>query len=131
MRYTILTTVASIGLSAFDAPAQSNIDSTNKHAWQENAGWSTWRHGAPNPSDGAFIGGIGGNNVTDNDRGIDVDFSGNIIIKNTASGNGTNYDIAADNKVGVIVAAPNSMAISGSSGGAGVGTTDPWANFSF
>ncbi|MHC4621561.1 MAG: right-handed parallel beta-helix repeat-containing protein, partial [Planctomycetota bacterium] len=30
---------------------------------------------------------IEGNNVTDNDRGIDVDDSNNIIIKNTASGN--------------------------------------------
>ncbi len=74
---------------------------------------------------------IDGNNVTDNDRGIDVDHSDNFIIRNTASGNTINYDIVANNKVGVIVSAPNSGAISGSTGGSGVGSTNPWANFSF
>ena len=74
---------------------------------------------------------IEGNTVTDADRGIDVDGTGNLIIKNAASGNTTNYDIVANNKVGVIVSAPNSIAISGSTGGAGVGTTDPWANISY
>ena len=74
---------------------------------------------------------IEGNNVTDNTRGIDVDSSGNLIIKNSASGNATNYEIADNNKVGVIVAAPDSVAISGDTGGAGVGTTNPWANISF
>jgi hypothetical protein len=33
--------------------------------------------------------------------------------------------------VGVIVSAPNSLAISGLTGGAGVGTSEPWANISF
>ena len=51
--------------------------------------------------------------------------------RNSASGNTTNYDIVAFNQVGVIVVPPNSVAISGSTGGAGVGSTDPWANFSF
>jgi hypothetical protein len=37
----------------------------------------------------------------------------------------------ANNKVGVIVSAPLSGAISGSTGGAGVGTSDPWANLSY
>jgi parallel beta-helix repeat protein len=74
---------------------------------------------------------IEGNNVTDNDRGIDVDFSGNLIIRNSASGNTTNYEIVAGNKVGTIVLAPDSLAISGDTGGAGVGTTNPWANLSF
>jgi parallel beta-helix repeat protein len=74
---------------------------------------------------------IDSNNVTDSDRGIDVDGSGNLIIRNSASGNGTYYDIVANNKVGVIVQAPNSAAISGQTGGAGVGTTDPWANISY
>ena len=51
---------------------------------------------------------------------------------NTAATNTTNnYDIVANNKVGTIVSAPNSVAITGSTGGAGVGSTDPWANFSF
>lgn len=43
MRHTILTIVASIGLLSSEAPAQSNIDSTNKHAWSENVGWTNWR----------------------------------------------------------------------------------------
>jgi parallel beta-helix repeat protein len=64
---------------------------------------------------------IDGNNVTDNDRGIDVDGSGNIIIRNTASGNTTaNYDIAGSNKDAQILTP-----------GSGFISTDPWANFSF
>lgn len=74
---------------------------------------------------------IEGNNVGDNARGIDVDSAGNLIIKNSAAANTINYSIVANNKVGVIVFAPNSGAISGSTGGAGVGTTRPWDNFSF
>ena len=74
---------------------------------------------------------IDGNLVTDNDRGIDVDISGNLIIRNSASGNATQYLITANNKVGTIVSAPNSLAINGSTGGAGVGTTNPWANISY
>jgi len=74
---------------------------------------------------------IDSNNMTGNDLGLRVASFGNLIIRNTASGNGTNYVIAATNKVGVIVAAPNSAAISGSTGGAGVGTTEPWANLSY
>ena len=74
---------------------------------------------------------IEGNNVTDNDRGIDIDISGNLVVRNSASGNASNYEIVANNKVGPIVAAPDSLAISGDTGGAGVGTTNPWANFSY
>jgi parallel beta-helix repeat protein len=96
------------------------------------------RNGGPTtPPDGAGIHATGtdnrieANNVTNSDRGIDVDGTGNLIIKNSASGNGTNYDIAAANKVAPIVAAPDSGAISGSTGGAGIGSTDPWANISY
>ncbi len=74
---------------------------------------------------------IEGNSTSDGDRGIEVSGAGNLILRNSAAGNTTNYVIAVNNKVGVIVNAPNSAAISGSTGGAGVGTTDPWANFSF
>lgn len=74
---------------------------------------------------------IDGNTVTDNDRGIDVDQRGNFIVRNTAAENTTQYDIVANNKVGEIVSAPDSAAISGSTGGSGVGSTSPWANFSF
>ena len=72
---------------------------------------------------------IEANTVTSNDRGIDVDSTASLILCNSASNNGTNYVIAANNKVGTIVLAPNSVAISGDTGGAGVGSTDPWANF--
>jgi parallel beta-helix repeat protein len=74
---------------------------------------------------------VEGNNVTDNDRGIDVDAAGNLIVRNSASGNLTNYAIIANNKVGTIVLAPDSLAIIGDTGGAGVGSTSPWANFSY
>ncbi len=40
------------------------------------------------------------NRVTDNDRGIDVDGSGNYIASNRASGNTTNYDILGGNTTG-------------------------------
>ena len=43
MRYTILTTIAAIGLLASDAVAQSNIDPVQKYAWGENVGWTNWR----------------------------------------------------------------------------------------
>jgi hypothetical protein len=74
---------------------------------------------------------IDGNNLTDSPVGLDVIGTGNLIIGNSTSGNTSNYEIVVGNKVGVIVDAPDSVAISGSTGGAGVGTTNPWANFSF
>ncbi|HXG48816.1 MAG TPA: right-handed parallel beta-helix repeat-containing protein [Methylomirabilota bacterium] len=74
---------------------------------------------------------IEANHVIANDRGIDVDGDRNVIIRNTCGFNTTDYDIVANNKVGVIVAVPNSGAIAGSTGGAGLGTTDPWANVSY
>jgi len=58
---------------------------------------------------------IEGNNCTDNDRGIDVDVSTNLIVRNTCSGNTTNYEIVAGNAVGTITNTP-----------VGVG---PWDNF--
>ena len=76
---------------------------------------------------------IEGNNVTDSDRGIDVDAGGSLIIRNSASGNSTNYEIAADNRYGVIVdnTATGTAAASGNSAAATTTTTSPWANFSF
>ncbi|MHC4537806.1 MAG: right-handed parallel beta-helix repeat-containing protein, partial [Planctomycetota bacterium] len=46
---------------------------------------------------------IEGNNVINSGIGIDVDAGYNFIIKNSASGNTTNYDIAANNSYGPIV----------------------------
>ena len=77
---------------------------------------------------------IEGNNVTDNTRGIDVDATGSLIIKNSASGNSLNYVIAADNNYGTILDLTGlaTAAVSGSSGtGTLTTTTNPWANFSY
>lgn len=74
---------------------------------------------------------IDGNSCTRNDRGIDVDGPTNFIVRNTCGGNGSNYTIATSNKIGVIVVPPDSLVIAGNSGAAGVGTTDPWANFGY
>jgi hypothetical protein len=73
------------------------------------------------------------NTLIRNGFGLRVDSFGSLIAGNMAvsSITGTNYLIAADNKVGVIVQTPNSPAITGSTGGVGVATTDPWANFSY
>jgi len=76
---------------------------------------------------------IEGNNCVDADRGIDVDAAGNIIIKNTCSGNTINWSIVANNVVGPILdrTAPASAAISGNSAPSSLGTTDANANFSY
>jgi hypothetical protein len=73
---------------------------------------------------------IDGNKADSNDRGFDVDNINNLIIRNSASGNTTNYDIVANNKVAFTTTMPNSGAILGNNGGAGVGTSEPLANFS-
>ncbi len=73
---------------------------------------------------------IEANNLLTGLRGIDADNSGNFIARNSAAGNGTNFEIAAGN-VGLYVVAATSGAVSGASGGAAIGSTDPWANFSY
>ncbi len=60
---------------------------------------------------------IEGNLVTDSPRGIDVDASGNVIIRNSASGNTMNFDIVAGTDVGPI--------------GTAAASTSPWANIQF
>jgi hypothetical protein len=59
--------------------------------------------------------------------------AGALIIKNWVSQSSVrNFEILAGNKVAEIVSAPASGAISGNTGGAGVGTsTNPWANISY
>jgi hypothetical protein len=46
---------------------------------------------------------IEANNATDNDRGFDVDLANNLIIRNSAGANATEYDIVAGNTVGPTV----------------------------
>jgi len=92
-------------------------------------------------SDGAGVHVAGNDNrIEDNnclggttqDGGIDVDAAGNIIIKNTCSGNTINWDIAIGNAVAPIVSATtNGAAISGNTYTGSLGSTDPNANFSY
>jgi parallel beta-helix repeat protein len=75
---------------------------------------------------------IEGNNCTLSDRGIDVDAGGNIIIRNTCSGNTTNWTIAAGNALAPIVqATTNAAAVSGNTYAGSLGSTDPNANFTY
>lgn len=76
---------------------------------------------------------IEGNNCTDGDYGIQCSAAGNIIIRNTCSGNATNWDIAANNVVGPILnrTAPGSAAILGDSAPSSLGSTEPNANFTY
>ncbi|HMN42271.1 MAG TPA: right-handed parallel beta-helix repeat-containing protein [Phycisphaerales bacterium] len=76
---------------------------------------------------------IEGNNCVSNDKGIVVDVAGNVIVRNTCSGNFPDWVIAANNVYGPIVdrRAPASGAVSGYSGAGSLGTTDANANFSY
>jgi parallel beta-helix repeat protein len=71
-----------------------------------------------------------GNNCTDADIGIFVTSAGNIIVRNTCSGNTTNWSVVAGN-ICLVVNATVSGAINGNSGGTGPGSTDPSANFTY
>lgn len=74
---------------------------------------------------------IESNLFNNNVRGLKVDNTGNIIVRNTASGNTTlNWDVIAGN-VCLVVNATTAGAISGNSGGTGPGSTDPSANFTY
>ena len=74
---------------------------------------------------------IRNNHIVDNTIGIRIISWPNVVIGNTLRGNGTQFDISSNNRVGEIVTVPASGAINGDSGGAGMGTTDPYANLSF
>jgi parallel beta-helix repeat protein len=76
---------------------------------------------------------IEGNTLNSNQYGIRADGNENIIVRNTVRGSGSfNFYIAADNMVGIITnAIGTSSLISGNTGGSGLGSTDPWANFSY
>lgn len=76
---------------------------------------------------------IEGNNCTGADFGIDVDGAGNIIIRNTCSGNSTNWEFSANNIHGQIVdrTTPISSPVSGNSAASVIASTDPLANITY
>jgi hypothetical protein len=52
-----VVSLAVLAAAAAPALAQSNIDTTNKFAWQENCGWMNWRDaGSPIASQGVVVG---------------------------------------------------------------------------
>lgn len=73
---------------------------------------------------------IEGNTVASNDRGIDVDFLGNFITRNSASANTTNWTLVSGNHC-LVIHAHDAGAISGDSGGVSPGSSDPNANFTY
>src|SRR5256714_385963 len=76
---------------------------------------------------------IEGNNVTSNYRGIQVDGTGSLIIKNSASDNSSDYLIGASNRYGPVVdiSAGGAPAVNGKSAADTSTTSHPWANFSY
>lgn len=73
---------------------------------------------------------VEGNNVVDNERGVEVSSGANFIARNVASGNGVNWVVSAGN-VCLVVDASVSAAINGDSGGVSPGSTNPNANFTY
>ncbi len=72
---------------------------------------------------------VEGNSVSRGGTGISVSPGvGNIIVRNTCSGNTTNWDVVAGN-ICLVVQAAVSGAVSGNAGGVPLGSTDPNANF--
>ena len=70
-----------------------------------------------------------GNHCLNNDIGIDVDSTGNVIIRNTCSGNTTNWAIVAGNAYGPIVLVQSAAAVNGDTASASVNSNHAWANF--
>ena len=57
----------------------------------------------------------------------------NLIIKNSARANGTNYNFVASNDYGPIInlTGGGGAGVSGNSAVSTLATTDPWANFAY
>jgi hypothetical protein len=90
-----------------------------------------FQNGSDEDGAGIHVNGVSvrveGNHVGYNNRGIDVDWPGNLIIRNSAGGNTTaNYDIVADNAYGPIVNVAGVGDISGTTN-----ANHPWANFEY
>lgn len=71
------------------------------------------------------------NSCTDADRGIDIDVAGNIILRNTCSGNTTNWTVVTGNVCLVVSGTLTISVIDGDSGGISPGSTNPNANYTY
>ena len=69
--------------------------------------------------------------MTINGKGIEVEGNDNLIIKNNASRNTTNYFITSNNRFGPIIdlTVLFTAAVNGDSAASNIPTTDPSANF--
>lgn len=77
---------------------------------------------------------IEGNSCNQNDYGVQVGSGGNIIVKNTCSGNTSNWDMAANNYYGPIinrVGAATAAQVGNGTGVDGLASTHPNANFTY
>ncbi len=76
---------------------------------------------------------IEGNVSANADVGIDIDGTGNLILRNAAEGNNINYSIVASNRYGPIIDV-TALGAAPANGNAAPGTlltSDPWANFAY
>lgn len=76
---------------------------------------------------------VDGNNCSQNDNGVAASGMGSVIIRNTCSGNGSNFFISGGNRYGPIIniTTPTGPAASGNSAPSQMASTDPWANFAY
>lgn len=71
---------------------------------------------------------VRGNTVVNCDKGIKANNGGNAIYSNELSQNTKHFELVSGNRVGPISIGTLSPQIDGSTGGAGMGSTDPTAN---
>jgi hypothetical protein len=75
---------------------------------------------------------IESNQTTDCDVGYKIEGAGNLIIRNSSSGNASHWDIAIGNRLApIVVGGTNVAPVVGSAYAGGLGTTDPNANFTY
>lgn len=103
---------------------------------KDNTTASNSRYSGDGAGSGIYVSDSGnrieGNNSNSDGIGISVLGNENVIIHNTVRQAALyNYNIASGNMVGTVVNASASGPVQGSSGGSGLGTSDPYANFSF
>ncbi|MBY0112739.1 MAG: right-handed parallel beta-helix repeat-containing protein [Phycisphaerales bacterium] len=72
---------------------------------------------------------VRGNTIVNCDKGIKASNGGNAIYSNELTQNTKHFELAAGNRVGPISTGPLSAQIDGNTGGSGMGSTDPTANF--